>query len=202
VSPVSDALVATHSTWARLARDTQAALAAYHSAYPLRSGMPREELKSRLGLVSRTFNSVVALAAAQGFLVEAGATVRAPSHEVKFTLAQQARVDELLAACRHSPYGTPLVKDAQARAGDDVYAALLERGDVIQLNEDVFFLRETYDGMVERVKQELANRGKLTVAEVRDLFGASRKYALALMERLDKLGVTTRVGDERVLRAK
>jgi selenocysteine-specific elongation factor len=51
-------------------------------------------------------------------------------------------------------------------------------------------------GIVDFIK---AN-GSMTVAQVRDQFGTSRKYALALMERLDELKITKRVGDERVLR--
>ena len=54
--------------------------------------------------------------------------------------------------------------------------------------------------MLERVKTHLRAKGKITVAEVRDLFSTSRKYALALMENLDAQGITRRVGDERVLR--
>jgi selenocysteine-specific elongation factor len=54
--------------------------------------------------------------------------------------------------------------------------------------------------MVNRIRAHLQAQGKITVAQVRDLFGTSRKYALGLMEHLDAQGITRRVGDERVLR--
>jgi selenocysteine-specific elongation factor len=54
--------------------------------------------------------------------------------------------------------------------------------------------------MVARVREVLREKGTLTVAEARDLFGTSRKYVLALLEHLDAQGVTQRVGDERRLR--
>ena len=54
--------------------------------------------------------------------------------------------------------------------------------------------------MVERIVAHIRAHGKITVAEVRDIFSASRKYALALMEYLDQQRITRRVGDERVLR--
>jgi selenocysteine-specific elongation factor len=50
------------------------------------------------------------------------------------------------------------------------------------------------------VRAHLQTHGKLTVAQVRDMFATSRKYALALMEHLDAIGVTRRVGDERMLK--
>jgi selenocysteine-specific elongation factor len=54
--------------------------------------------------------------------------------------------------------------------------------------------------MVNRIVARIEREGSITVAQVRDMFGASRKYALALMEHLDERKVTKRVGDERVLR--
>jgi selenocysteine-specific elongation factor len=77
---------------------------------------------------------------------------------------------------------------------------LLDRGELVQVSPEVLFLRATYEEMVEAVKTRLASGGSLTVAQVRDMFNNSRKYALALMEHLDASGVTKRVGDERVLK--
>ena len=57
-----------------------------------------------------------------------------------------------------------------------------------------------YQDMVDRISTYIKDRGKITVADVRDLFGTSRKYALALMEHLDHQRITRRVGDARVLR--
>lgn len=70
----------------------------------------------------------------------------------------------------------------------------------MRLNEDVIFLSETLDDMRDRIVAFLRENERMTVAQVRDLFGASRKYALALMTYLDEKRVTRRVGDERVLR--
>ena len=91
-------------------------------------------------------------------------------------------------------------KDCLARLGEEVLNALLEQGALVQLSADVLLLSETYAATVERLKAHLRAHGKVTVAEVRDLFSTSRKYALALMEYLDAQGVTKRVGDERVLK--
>jgi len=86
--------------------------------------------------------------------------------------------------------------------GEAVMAVLLDRGALVQVSSEVLFLGETYAQMVETVKARLASEGSLTVAQVRDIFKASRKYALALMEHLDALGITIRVGDERRLQAR
>jgi selenocysteine-specific elongation factor len=143
---------------------------------------------------------VVALAAANSVLVESAAFVRAPDFTVTFTADQQRAIDSLLARFRSAPYATPSVKESEAALGADVLMALLEQGKLVKLGEEVLFLPQTYAAMVERVKAHLQASGSVTVAQARDLFDTSRKYALAFLEYLDAKGITRRVGDERVLR--
>ncbi len=206
-----EALVAARSTWGRVERSLAAALAAYHAGHPLRAGMPREELKSRLAqsldaqqrarLTPKVFNAIIGRAAEQGLVAASGAQVRLAGHRVSLTPPQQSLVDATLAEFRRDPFNTPSAKDTAARLGDELLAALLEQGRLVAVSADVLFDAESFAGAVERVRAHLQAHGKVTVAEVRDMFGTSRKYALALMEHLDAQGVTRRVGDERVLKA-
>jgi selenocysteine-specific elongation factor len=131
--------------------------------------------------------------------VDEAATVRLPEHQVRFSPQQQQAVDDLLARFRAAPYATPSVKEAAALVGEEVLGVLLARGDLVQVSPEVLFLRETYEEMVERIRTHIQQQGSITLAQVRDLFQTSRKYAQALLEYLDGVGVTRRVGDERVL---
>ena len=106
----------------------------------------------------------------------------------------------LLAQCARDPYNTPSVKMCIQAVGEPVYAALLDQGRLRQVSSEVVLLAETYETMVDRVREVLQHKGTLTVAEARDLFGTSRKYVLALLEHLDAQGLTQRIGDERRLR--
>ena len=67
------------------------------------------------------------------------------------------------------------------------------------MGDGVVFAARAYNEMVERIVGRLKERGSITVADVRDLFGTTRKYALPLMEHLDQEHITRRVGDQRVL---
>jgi selenocysteine-specific elongation factor len=84
--------------------------------------------------------------------------------------------------------------------GEAVLNVLLNRGELVQVSPDVLFLSETYEEMVERIRERIQRQGSVTLAEVRDMFDSSRKYIQALLEHLDEVGVTRRVGDKRVLR--
>jgi selenocysteine-specific elongation factor len=207
-----EALVISRAVWSGIESEMRAALAAYHAAHPLRVGMPREELKSRLSpaaasgrrsaLSPRVFSALVSHAEAEGVVVATGAVVRLPGHRVVLAAEQQAQADALLADFRREPASRnpPSVKDCVARVGEEVLNVLIDQGRLVQVSAEVLFLAEAYAAMVERVTAHLRAHGRITVAEVRDMFATSRKYALALMEHLDERGLTRRVGDERVLK--
>jgi selenocysteine-specific elongation factor len=195
-----DQLFVSRSGWSALTEQIEQELRAYHDAYPLRLGMPREALRGRLRLRARLFNAVMARAVAEERVGNEGAATRLPAHVVRFSLAQQKQVGALLAHFRDNLYSPPSVKESLAAVGEELLAALLAQRQLVQVSDDVLFLAQTYDEMVERIRAYIQVNGSITVAEARDLFKTSRKYVLGLLEYLDTAGVTKRVGDERVLR--
>lgn len=192
--------VTTPGAWQALVGQVADLLRAYHDQYPARVGMPKEEVKSRLKLPPRLFAEVIQRAAGEGAVADDETTLRLPSHKPHFRPDEQAKVDALLTAFRRSPYATPSVGECEQAVGAEAFNALVEQGRLVKVSADVVFLAETYQEMVDRVVRFIQENGSITVAQVRDMFNASRKYALALMEHLDQRKVTRRVGDERVLR--
>ena len=182
--------------WGRLQQKTRETLQVYHRQYPLRSGIPKEELKSRLRLATPVFNGALQHLAQEGVLVEGEATARLPSHEVMLTQAQQSEVAAFLRALEQEPYSPP----GDRLPEPEVLNMLIEQGKVVRVADNIVFSATAYETMVRRITERIKSQGKITVAEVRDLFNTSRKYALSLMEYLDQQRVTRRVGDERVLR--
>ncbi len=199
--PVSaEALIVSQDWWSRLSDHISQTLTSYHETHPLRQGMPREALRSSLGLSPRTYDAALTRARAEGLVVDEGAMVRLSSHEVELSQEQQQRVEALWSRFRRDPYAPPSVKECVELVGDDVFRVLVNRGALVQVSSDVVFSPETYDDMVRRVREWIEREGSVTLAEVRDMFNSSRKYAQALLEHLDALEVTRRVGDKRVLR--
>jgi len=195
-----NALLMSNVGWRNLIEQMAVLLQGYHRQYPLRRGIPKEEVKSKLHLTARVFNEVIARAAREGHIREQGALLSLPGHEVTFDAETQRRVDALLEMFRKQPYATPSAPDSEKLIGPEALNALIEQGVLVKVQNDVLFLKETYDEMVERIVQTIRERGSITVAEVRDMFQASRKYALGLMEHLDEKKITRRQGDARVLR--
>jgi selenocysteine-specific elongation factor len=192
-------LLVAYGWWADLVQRATGHLAAYHRTNPLKEGMMREELKSRLKLPPKEFHGFMERAAAAGDLVDEGVTVRLPSHEVRLNDQQQAAVDRLLREFHRDPFGTPSTKDAAGAVGEEVLGVLVNRGELVQASPDVLFLRETVAQAESRVRGFVERNGSITVAEARDLFQSSRKYVLALLEYFDQQGITRREGDVRAM---
>jgi selenocysteine-specific elongation factor len=190
------ALLFSADGWSRLASESQKAAQTYHAQFPLRVGIPKEELRSRLKIPPQHFNSILDRLIGDKVLLEEGALVRLSSHKVKVTLKQQAELDAFLKLLIKDPFAPAIESSPDA----ELLNMLLDQRRVVKVSDNVFFAASAYDEMLRRIIEHLKSTGKITVAEVRDMFKTSRKYALALMEHLDEQKITRRVGDERVLR--
>jgi selenocysteine-specific elongation factor len=189
----------TAAQWTLLKSSILENITSYHQTYPLRRGIPREELKSRLKLSPHIFNLITENLASNGSLIESPKWLALPDHRVRFSPFQQVKVDKLLAQFSAAQLAPPSVKECLLEVGEDIFKTLLEFEDLVQVSEDVVFSQSEYNSLVDQVIQELSRKGKITLGEVRDLLTTSRKYVQALMEHLDAKGITIRDGDYRHL---
>jgi selenocysteine-specific elongation factor len=202
VIPDGDLLVISQPQWLAETQKAVREVEQYHKLNPLRHGMSREELKSRLHLPTRLFNAAMRMWIDAGSLIESGALVLRPGHEIHFTLQQQSRINSLLARFAQSPYSTPSIKECLAEVGEDVYVTLIDLGQLIPVSNEVVFRQQDYEFLLQAVQDHFKVESTLTVAQFRDQFNTSRKYALAFLEHLDVIGVTIREGDNRRLKSR
>jgi selenocysteine-specific elongation factor len=196
----SNALAIALPHWNALIGKIMQTVEAYHKQFPLRRGIPREELKSRLKLMPRIFNTVINRLIAEKLLTDHSVWLSKPEHEIKFPGADQLKVRELMRKFEQNPFATPSVKECQSEAGEEVVNALIELDELVAVSQEVLFRRKDYDALVEKVRATIEANGEITLAEARDILGTTRKYAQALLEHLDAIGVTIRAGDARKLR--
>ena len=196
----SDILAAPLSQWNTLYEKTMLLLEIYHKDFPLRRGIPREELKSRLKLTPRVFNALIKKLIADSFITDQVTSVAKVGHEIRFNGQEQVKIQTLMRKFEANPFSPPSVKECQAEVGEEVVNALLELNEFMTVSSDVLYRKQDYDLMVAGIRKTIEQNEKITLAEVRDLFKTSRKYAQALLEHLDASGITIRDGDFRKLR--
>ncbi len=182
--------------WNGVVEKTQQSLDAYYRQFPLRRGVPKEELRSRLGMSAQVFNLAFARLQEQAIVEEDGALARLPGYEPTLNDVQNEQVAAYLQTLESDPFSPPTDEPID----DEVLNLLDEQGKVVRVSETVVYSADAYAEMVKIISDYIRDNGEISVADVRDVLDTSRKYALALMDYLDHKRITRRVGDTRVLR--
>ena len=183
------------------------ALAAFHRAHPLRPGMSREELRGRSGGADeRVFAALLAALETEGVVKSERDKVRLAAHEVRLTPEQQRVVDQIEQEFLRAEAAPPSPDEALARAGlrgdeeHELFQMLVQSGRLLRVKESLFFHARALDAIQQKLVAMLRERKEIGPADIKDLLGISRKYAIPLLEFFDQRRVTTRVGERRVLR--
>lgn len=196
----SDILVIAAPQWNVLRDKIIQVVESYHKSYPLRRGILREELKSKIKLAPRVFSAVINKLITNYIITDYGNAIAKPEHEIKFDKGTQAKIQAMMRKFEQSPFSPPSVKECQGEIGEEVLNALVELDQFVAVSSDVIFRKVDYDLMAVKIRNTLIQNEKVTLAEARDFFNTSRKYAQALLEHLDAIGVTMRDGDFRRLK--
>ena len=181
------------------------ALKTFHDANPLVAGMGKEELRERLKLNTEVFATVLAKTATDKKLAVAGELVHLTGRGVvmKDEEAESKKIIEH--AFQSAGLKVPLLKDVLANLKVDKARAqkimtLLFRDKVlIKISDDLVFHHSALAELRQKIAALKSTTPKIGVARFKELTDVSRKYAIPLLEYLDRERVTRRVGDERII---
>ena len=197
-----------HTCFEQLMEEAGALLAAFHQSNPLKIGMSKEELKSRLPphVSSRLFTLMIQQMAKNNQVVQEENTVRLSTHSVSLGQDQTDVREKILDTYKKDGLTPPYFKefcktlnldDAKARA---VLHVLVDEGLIIRIREDMYFHREAIDAIRKELVDFLTAHGEISTPQFKDMTGASRKFVIPIIEYFDSRNVTIRVGDIRKLR--
>ncbi len=191
---------------AQLEKETLGRLAEFHAKEPLKDGLAKEELRSKLPaqLTPATFGWMLArLIEAKRIAVERD-KVRLAEHRPTLSAAEEAMKAKIEAAYRAAafqpatPDGVLASLQAERKLAQAVFRRMVDDGILVKVKEDIFLHRESYQEIRQRVLAHFESQPRINVGTMKDLFGVSRKYAIPFLEHLDDIHVTRRQGDERV----
>lgn len=181
-------------SWQRLTQAIETELSAFHQVNPLRLGMPRPALQSRLntklGLLDAIVENEERLTIESGF-------VRLREHSIRFSDEQRQAVKRVMKALEAEPFSPPGIAELNRLAGEEVVRALSDLRRIVSVNDNIAFTADSYDQLVAEVRRHIIECEEIDAKTLRDKFGSSRKYAIAVLDHLDSLGITQRVGDVR-----
>jgi len=122
------------------------------------------------------------------------------SHKITLSKEQEAEVKSFFQKFNAAPYNPPSFKESRELLGGELLTALILTGRLIRVSNDIIFTPDAYHQMIAMVKERLYQNGSISLTQLRDHFQTSRRFALALLEHLDTIGMTLRQGDLRILK--
>jgi selenocysteine-specific elongation factor len=189
-----------------LQNDVLGRLADFHAKEPLKDGLAKEELRSKLPdqLPPGTFAWMLGRLASEGRIAVERDKVRLASFRPKLSAAEEDIKAKIEGAFRDGGFQPP-APDAvlggqtdDRKTGQAVFRRLVDDGILVKVDEGVFLHRESHQAMRDRVVAHFQKQPSINVGTMKELFGVSRKYAIPYLEHLDAIRVTRRQGDERV----
>jgi len=183
-------------------------LASFMKANPLKEGIPKEELKTRLPKRSdqRFFTPLLAALEREGKVVPEREIVKPAGEKARKEASGDGLGGRITSFLQEKGIEPPTVKEIMERfhcdekGVRDNLALLTRNGAVVRVSGDLFYAAEVLDGLREKLLTRLQEKGEITPPEYRELTGLSRKFLIPLLEHFDAEKLTIRVGDKRVLR--
>ncbi len=174
---------------------------------PQKVGMSKEELRTRLPRTdTQVFQAALDASVAEGRVEVDKDKVRikgAKTTEDPALTALKAKALERLKACGFTPPG---FRDFAAELGQsepymkDVLQRLVYDGTAVKVGTDMYFHRDTVEELKAQVTAYLKEKNEMTPSDFKTVLNLSRKYMIPLLEYLDTIKLTIRLGDKRVLR--
>ena len=197
-------LITTH--WLeRVRQDILAIAAHFHDANPLLPGINKEELRASRWGHAELFDGVIAALLREKKLEADGDLLRLPGRGVVLRDEEAESKSQIEQAFAKAGLQVPALKEVLASLPVDkvraqkIVTLLLRDRVLVKLSDDLVFHRDALEALRRQIALQKAKTPKLNVGNFKDLFGVTRKYAIPLLEYLDRERVTRRVGDERVI---
>ena len=185
--------------------DLQGTLERFHKKNPLVGGIGREQLRERLKASAEVFAVVAAALVREKKLEIAGDLVHLAGRGVAMKDEEAESKKIMEDAFAAAGLKVPALREVMAGLKVDrtraqkIVTLLLRDKTLIKVSEELVFHRSALDELRRQIAAYSAKSSKIDVAQFKELTGVSRKYAIPLLEYLDRERVTRRIGDERVI---
>ncbi len=179
----------------------------YHSKNPMQSGISREELRTGLSrhLNTRLYNYVVNKLLKGGEIAQEESVIRMAGHQVALKADEKQLRADLEKWYKEKGLYTPTIKETMESFSDYTENLVKEVMDLLMLvkiNESLYYDTEVLNNLTEQVQKHITEHGEIDAPAFKNLSGLTRKFSIPILEYFDKIRLTIRVGDKRVLRKK
>jgi selenocysteine-specific elongation factor len=174
----------------------------FHAKNPLKPGMSKEELKVKLNMEPKLFTGLITFLKD---VVTEKEIVRLKTFSTVLSQAEESLKAKIVELLQKGGFQPPMKEElSQSLKLDqkhlsDILKLMVKEGTLVRISDSMYLTASVYNEMIGKLKDFFRKKPEMTVAEFRDILATTRKYALPILEYLDSIKVTLRVGDIRKL---
>ncbi|HEY59282.1 MAG TPA: selenocysteine-specific translation elongation factor [Anaerolineae bacterium] len=196
----SPILITTQSSLQKNSGRLMKEVNAFHERHPLRQGIRTTDLRNRLKMTPRVFRALMNHLLYEDRIKESEDMVYSSQHDIVFSTEQLKDIEALNTKFDQQPYAPPTQGECREIVGEDIYLALIDLGKFMPVSNEIILRKREYEEMVQGLIAHLKSQETISLAEFRDKYHTSRRYALAFLEHMDEKGITVREGEVRKLK--
>jgi selenocysteine-specific elongation factor len=187
--------------WQKQIDESLTLLSRKHSLSPWAKGLPQAELQNQLGLPREASSKLISSLIKSARIVRDGDIISLSTHKPQLSPDQESIASSIIELFERDQSNPPTKREVEIQipGSEEVVQFMCEQNMLIELPGGVLFEYKHYNVVKNEIINFLRSNSTISIQQVRELFGFSRKYVLPLLSELDEEGVIQRRGDERVL---
>ena len=198
---LSDNIAVKMTVWREMREHAAKLIDSDHKEHPERRGLELNVLRSQMGSLSVAVLDALIVDLCRTEFVLAGSTIARAAHRARLPAKLQSAADKIHATLAAKPFDPPGRRDlAGGREQDQALRFLIEQGEIVEVSSEIVLLRKSFDQIKSVVSDFIAANGPATASQLREKLGTSRRVIIPVLEYLDRVALTERVGDVRRLR--
>ena len=200
IEDVQKWLIAHIDYWKKLNDDLIQFLERFHGNNPLLNGAALNQIRDHLKIHEKVLENLLCENLQAGEIFEVSHHVYArKGHTITLSQKQKIAFNQASALLTRDTHKSPSIKDIAAQIGQKMMLDFIQAGLLVKISDDLIYLPEQIAGYIQWLENYFFENDQLRLAAFRDAFQTSRKYAQALLEYFDRIHVTERIEDYRVL---
>jgi selenocysteine-specific elongation factor len=186
-------------------------LTSYHKANPLRNGLSKEELRSgfKREIDQKVFNYCLHDLIRKDVVIQEESVIRMTTHQVALKADEEKLKRDLKSWYIDKGLSTATIKETYEEFSEypkslvkEVFDLLIKDGTIIKISESLYYASEHINALEEKVVSFIKEEGEIDAPRFKQLSGLTRKFSIPILEYFDRIKLTMRIGDKRILRKK
>ncbi|UCF63736.1 MAG: selenocysteine-specific translation elongation factor [bacterium] len=203
---IREKLYCSRNQFLRILAHSKKLIERYHQRFPGRTGIVMAELISHLikQYPEDIIRPAIAFGVKEKSIVQTGDFLSLPSFQTQLGGKEKELLERIETAYRSSGFIPPTIDELIISLGvkESIFRELInilrEQQQLVIIEEKLFYHSETFEKVVDLIRQFFSTHAELKVGDLKDLTGTTRKHAIPLLSYLDAQGYTRREGDVRL----